>query len=71
LPQKKSKSKSKSEDESAPIYIKERVSLWDYFEGMESELTVDQTEFKPVLIPEPLHIQQKKVVLINLQNSIN
>jgi len=56
LPQKKSTSK----DKSAPIYIKERVPLWDFFEGMESELVVDQTEFRPTLTPEPLHIQQEK-----------
>jgi len=56
LPQKKSKSK----DGSAPIYVKVRVSLWDYFEVLESKLTVDRTEFKPVLIPEPLHIQREK-----------
>jgi len=34
--------------------------LWNYLEGLESKLTVDRTEFKPVLIPEPLHIQWAK-----------
>jgi len=52
--------KSKGKNESAPTYLKEKVPLWDYFEDIELELTVDQTEFKPVLIPEPLHIQRAK-----------
>jgi len=56
LPQNKIKDK----DENAPIYSKKKVPLWDYFEGLESKLTVAYTEFKPVLIPEPLHIQRAK-----------
>jgi len=54
LPQNKSKGK----DENTPTYLKKRVSLWDYFEDIELELTVACTEFKPLLIPEHLHIQR-------------
>jgi len=52
--------KVKDGDENAPIYFKKKVPLWDYFEGLELELTVAHTEFKPVLIPEPLHVQRAK-----------
>jgi len=34
--------------------------LWNYLEGLESKLTVACTEFKPVLILEPLHVQRAK-----------
>jgi len=41
--------KVKDGDENAPIYFKKKVPLWNYLEGLESKLTVDWTEFKPVL----------------------
>jgi len=34
--------------------------LRNYLEGLELKLTVACTEFKPVLIPEPLHVQMAK-----------
>jgi len=52
--------KAKDGDESALTYFKKKIPLWNYLEGLESKLTVACTEFKPVLIPEPLHIQQAK-----------
>jgi len=53
--------KVKDDDEDAPPkYFKKKVLLWNYLEDLESELTVACTEFKPVLIPEPLHVQCAK-----------
>jgi len=51
----------KGEDaEVPPKYFKKKVPLWDYLEGLESKLTVAHTKFKPVLIPESLHVQRAK-----------
>jgi len=52
--------KAKDGDENALTYFKKKVPLWNYLEGLESKLTVACTEFKPILIPEPLHIQRAK-----------
>jgi len=52
--------KVKDGDENTPNYFKKKVPLWNYLDGLESKLTVAHTEFKPALIPEPLHIQQTK-----------
>jgi len=39
------------DEEVPPKYFKKKVLLWNYLEGLESKLTVANTEFKPVLIP--------------------
>jgi len=57
LPQHKVKD---GDEEAPPKYFKKRVPLWDYLKDLESELNVVRTEFKPVLILEPLHVQRAK-----------
>jgi len=53
--------KVKGGDEEAPlIYVKKMVPLWEYVRPLRSKLAVDYTEFKPTLIPEPLHVQQAR-----------
>jgi len=54
------KNKVKDGDEDVPQYTKKKVPLWGYVEDIVSKLTVACTEFKPMLIPEPLHIQRAK-----------
>jgi len=57
LPQHKVKD---GDEEAPPKYVKKIVPLWEYLECLISKLTVACTEFKPVLIPEPLHVQRAK-----------
>jgi len=52
--------KTKLRMEMKMCQFKKKVPLWNYLEGLESKLTVACTEFKPVLILEPLHVQRAK-----------
>jgi len=57
LPQHKVKD---GNEEAPPKYVTKMVPLWEYVERLIPDLTVDRVVFKPVLIPEPLHVQRTK-----------
>jgi len=48
------------DEDKEPKYVKKMVPLWEYVERLIPDLTVDPVVFKPVLIPEPLHLQRAK-----------